>query len=133
MLMKTMNAKFTKRETEELEQCKKSLIISWKIRRDCSVPKINDSFFKWCQRTNQPYVQIMTKRTFANIFMDLPNASGHLDEDGTKQFHALCSEYGVAIFNDKPAIDGVPIELAAGFANRLVQIGRDCCMRLKHS
>lgn len=131
-----MNTNFTKREKEELEQCKKSLIISWTARKNGGIPRINDSFFKWCQRTKQPYVQITLKRINANIFMDLPNASGLLDKDGAKQFHALCSEYGLPpqeMSFEKPSIEGLPREMAAGFAYKLVQIGRDYCMRLKHN
>lgn len=133
-----MNANFTKREKIELEECKKSLIISCKVGRGGVVrtPRINHCFFWWCQHTKQPYVQITLNRTTAEIFMDLPNGSGLLDEDGARQFHALCSEYGFPqqeITCTRPTVEGIPLEMTTGFARHLVQIGHNFCMRYKHN
>jgi hypothetical protein len=128
-----MNTTFTKREKEELEQCKKSLIISWKIRKDGSTPRIDGFLHSWCQRTNQPYVQIKLNRTDANVFMDLPGP-GLLDKEGAQQFRTLFFDTGFpeqGITFEKPAVDGLPHEKVAEFAQKLVQIGRDFCLRHK--
>lgn len=136
ILKKIMNLNFTEPEIEELEQCKKSLIISWKSRKNGSVPRIDESFYNWCRRTKQPYVRVTLKRTSADIFMDLPNASGLLDKSGAQQFHALCSEFGFPpqeISYEKPSVEGLPREMAVDFAKKLADIGRNYCAQLEHN
>jgi hypothetical protein len=131
-----MNVNFTKQEREELEQCKKSLIISWNGRKNGGIPRIDEPFYNWCRRTKQPYVRVTLKRTSADIFMDLPNASGLLDKSGAQQFHALCSEFGFPpqeIKYENPSADGLPREMAADFAKNLVEIGRNYCSRFEHN
>lgn len=64
--------------------------------------------------------------------MDLPNASGLLDTEGSNQFRVLCIGYGVREAGNtftKPSMDDVPLELTEDFARKLVAIGLDYCRR----
>jgi hypothetical protein len=129
-----MNANFTKQEREELEQCKKTLVISWKSRRNGRIPRIDESFFNWCQDKHQPYIQVTFKRAIANIAMELPNDPRLLDKEGAEQFQALCSEFGIQPqFPRNPAVEGLPREVATAFVKRLVKIGTEYCERAEHN
>jgi hypothetical protein len=124
-----MNNKLTKGEKEGLERSKQTLIIIWKGSKP---PKTDEVFWSWCRRTNNPYVHIRKRRTQANIMMDLPNASGLLDTEGSNQFRVLCIGYGVREAGNtftKPSMDDVPLELTEDFARKLVAIGLDYCRR----
>ena len=125
-----MNAKLTKRDAVELEKLKQALIIEWKSSQP---PKLDEFFYWWCRKTNNPYVRISKRRKYARILMDLPNASGLLDEEGGGELHDFCVAYG---FTEKgnnfrnPDFDhDFPLEDARRFAKKLVQIGLGFCER----
>ena len=124
-----MSNTLTKSDKEELERSKQTLIIIWKSPKP---PKIEKAFHSWCQRTNNPYVRISKRRVQANIFMDLPNASGLLDTEGSNQLRMLYLSYGFPeagnTFN-KLGRDNVPLELTENFARKLAAIGLDYCRR----
>jgi hypothetical protein len=124
-----MSNTLTKRDKEELERSKQTLII---IYKSSDPPQIDKAFHSWCQRTHNPYVGISKRRVRANIFMELPNASDLLDAEGNNQFRMLCLSYGVPEAGNTfktPSIHDVPLELAEDFARKLVAIGLDYCRR----
>lgn len=125
-----MTITLTKREQAELEATKQTLIIAW---NNSETPKIDAPFFWWCRRSHKPYVRISKRRKFANVMMDLPNASGLLDTEGSEQLRLLCRRFGVPedagnTFRN-PSMNDVPLDLAEDFARKLLSVGLDFCQR----
>lgn len=125
-----MNRRLKEQEQLDLETCKQTLTITWKKPIP---PRIDEAFYSWCRRTNNPYVRIRQKRNSADIFMDLPNASGVLDSEGKIEFSSLCLSYG---FPEKgntfrvPSADDIPLAVVPEFARKAVSIGLGFCGRL---
>ena len=124
-----MSIKLTKREKAELAECKQTFVIFTKGRNR---PGIDEVFYFWCRQTNNPYLEVHLRRTYADISMDLPNGSGLLDTEGKDQFRALCVSLGC---HEKgkcfeiPTLRCVPREIALKIAPLVVEIGFDFCRR----
>jgi len=124
-----MTITLTKREREEFEKAKQTLMIVW---NNSKTPRIDEPFFWWCRRAHKPYVRISKRRTRAHVMMDLPNASGLLDAEGSEQLRLVCRSYGVPETGNtfkNPSMDDVPLDLAADFARKLLSVGLDYCQR----
>ena len=120
----------------KLSDCKKTCVIVQQSPRRPSEQfvTVQNELWAWCRKNNKPFVHVILSKKHASISMDLPNGSGHMDDEGRAELRTYLVSVGYA---DRPlsaissSIEEIPLDKVDAVAVELVKIAQRFCDRRK--